>query len=145
MKLKAIKVNSARSEQGGWIKDIAGFPGMRLLVRGFESEAFKLALSRRQLAITNDDREDGKPGGRVKDKATDRIFGLAMADAILLDWDGIEGDDGRPLAFSRGTAEFYLTDPDYRLFREAVAVAGSVVESETDARVEAALGNSPAA
>ncbi len=143
MKLKAIKVNSARSEQGGWVKDIAGFPGVRLCVRGFESEAFKLALSRRQLAITNDDREDGKPDGRVKPKVTDRVFGLAMADAILLDWDGIEGDDDQPIPYSRELAEQYLTDPDFRLFREAVALAGSLVESETDTRVEAALGNSP--
>ncbi len=145
MKLRAIRVNSARSEQGGWVKDIAGFPGVRLLVRGFESEAFKLALSRRQLAVTNDDREDGKPGGPVKPKVTERLFGLAMADAILLDWSGIEGEDDQPIPYSRELAEQYLTDPDFRLFREAVALAGTLVESETDARVEAALGNLPAA
>jgi hypothetical protein len=45
----------------------------------------------------------------------------------LLDWDGIVDDDGKAVSYSEELAATFLTDPRFRLMRNAVVWAASVV------------------
>jgi hypothetical protein len=54
----------------------------------------------------------------------------------LLDWSGIEDEDGKPLPFSKAQAGEYLTNPEHTRFREAAMWAASIVAEQGHAEIE---------
>jgi hypothetical protein len=84
-----------------------------------------------------------------------RIHGLDPADeraasdesiigAILVDWSGVEDDDGNPIPYSRDKAREIITDPSLEAFREAVLWASVFVKEFGEAERRDAVGNLPA-
>jgi hypothetical protein len=125
MKASAFKRDSSRVEAGEWVDDIPGFPGIRLKVRGLQSLAFSDAQAKLQRQIPSHKRgEDGS----IEPALAYAVMGKAMQQAVLLDWDGLEDDDGKPLAYDADLAMTWLTDMDYSHFAEAVMAAGQVVD-----------------
>jgi hypothetical protein len=108
MKISSLKIGIARAEQGDWIDDILGMPGVRLRVRGVESASYKDSLRQKLRAIPKQDRErDGAP----KLTATELAQGEAMCEALLLDWSGVEAEDGAPQPYDRELAHKLLGMP----------------------------------
>lgn len=125
MKATAFKRDSSRVEAGEWVDDIADFPGVRLKVRGLKSLAFSEAQAKLQRQIPPQERgEDGS----ISPTLAYAVLGKAMHQAVLLDWDGLEDDDGEPLKYDADLAMTWLTDMDYSHFAEAVMAAGQVVD-----------------
>jgi hypothetical protein len=125
MKASAFKRDSSRVEAGEWVDDIPGFPGIRLKVRGLQSLAFSDAQAKLQRQVPAHKRAED---GSIDPAMAYAIMGKAMQQAVLLDWDGLQDDDGKPLAYDADLAMTWLTDMDYSHFAEAVMAAAQVVD-----------------
>lgn len=126
MKINSVMRDSARIEAGEWVGDIPRMADLRLKVRGSGSQAYTTVLSRLSNAVTLDERDRN---GALTPAAAMRVMGQAAAEALLLDWDGLEDEDGKPLPYSKDLARKWLVDPDYRPILDAVVFASQVVEN----------------
>ncbi|KAA0970311.1 hypothetical protein FPY71_07240 [Aureimonas fodinaquatilis] len=124
MDLSSLQRDSAKVEAGEWVGDIPGFGEARLRVRGLESTAFAATRARKERAVPRNQRERD---GTLKSDAARRIFGEALADVILLDWDGIT-EGGKTVPYDAERAALLLTNPDFSPFADAVVWAASFVD-----------------
>lgn len=139
MKLKEIKIDSAKADVGAWVGDIPEMGDLRLKVRGTGNADYR----RRQQRLVDALPRQFKVGGRVDPDKMDEITTTCLVDDILLDWEGIEDDTGKALPFSKEQARTMLEDPDLRRFRDAVVWAAGVVAETEAATGEDNAGNSP--
>ncbi len=123
MRLADMKVDSNAIENGVWIGNIPDMGSLRLKVRGVGNAAHQAEQTKLYAATPRSE----KTGGRLSPAASDRIMAHCLAKATLLDWEGIEGDDGQPLPYSPETALTLLSDPAYRVLRDAVLWASGQV------------------
>ena len=124
MELAGLKRDSAKVEAGEWVSDIPGFGDARLRVRGLESSVFATLRSRKERKVARDDRERD---GSLKPAAARRVFGEALAECILLEWDGLT-EGGKPLPYDEARAREFCTNPDFSPFADAVVWAASYVD-----------------
>lgn len=138
MKISSIKADLEKVESGVWISDIPDFEGVRLKVRPSDNPDYGALYQ--QLVETTP--RNLKRGGVVKDAETKtKIAARCLADTVLVDWDGFEDDDGKPLPYSAPLAKQWLLDPQYAAFRHAVAWAGNVAQEESRLAFEDNSGN----
>lgn len=137
MKLSDQKIDPVKLEQGDWVGDIPDMGDLRLKVRGFGNKAADSMTRRLQDAVPR----KLKVGGRVAPDEMERILSVVMRECILIDWDHLEGEDGKPVPYSKEMAGTLLTDPQYRNFRNAVAWAATVVADERGAAQEEVAKN----
>ena len=128
MKVSSFKRDSSRAEAGEWVDDVPGFPGVRFKVRGLQSLAFSDAQARLQRQVPAHKR---KEDGSIEPSLAYAVMGKAMQQAVLLDWDGIEDDEGNPMIYDADLAMTWLTDMDYSHFAEAIMAAAQVVDRRT--------------
>jgi hypothetical protein len=133
MKLGQIKKVQRNIETGGWVSDLPNLPGVSVKVRGlFNSEAAKMFADAR---ATMSDEEFKDP--EIQEALDIRL----LAETVLVDWDGIDGDDGEPLEYSEELAEQLLSDPEMAVFRRAVTHAASVVAQQGKDTLETTAKN----
>lgn len=138
MKISSIKTDPAKLEQGVWIGDIPDFEGVRLKVRPISNPDYRQLYG--QLVETTP--RHLKRGGQVKDYDTRVAIGArCLADTVLIDWEGFEDDDGKPLAHDAETAKAWLLDPEMTAFRDAVAWCANVAEEEARVGFKDNAGN----
>lgn len=137
MKLSEMKVDPQKIEQGDWVDDIQEMAGLRLKVRGAGNADWRKLQSRLLSAVPRNRRV----GGNLDPAEQDRIMSILLRDACLLDWDGLEDDEGKPLPYSKEQAAKLLTDPQYAKFRDAVIWAANVVADQREADTEASAKN----
>lgn len=142
MKVSGTKVNVEKMEQGAWVGEKYGTPipemgDLCLKVRGSNNKAWRKITARLIDAVPRRQRV----GGRLSPDEQDRITGICLMDAGLLDWENFEGDDGNPITYSKDDAKKYLTDPEYGKFRDAVVWACSMVADSDGAELEDDAGN----
>lgn len=140
MKLSDIKINAAAIEQGEWIGAAHGTPipnmgDLCLKVRGLGNSDFRRLRARLEEAVPRGKRENGK----IADDAAEAIFVQCLANTILMDWTGVENDDGSAVEFSAAVATKIMSDPDLAPFKYAVAwAAAQVGDLRADTDKEAA-------
>jgi len=138
MKISSIKTNTAKVEAGIWVTDIPDFEGVRLKVRPTGNPDFRQLYSQ----LVESTPRHLKRGGVVKDYDTKvAINARCLADTVLLDWEGFEDDDGKPVKYTPELAKQWLQDPEMTAFRDAVSWCGSVAEEETRVGFEENSGN----
>ncbi|KQT13994.1 hypothetical protein ASG40_19400 [Methylobacterium sp. Leaf399] len=141
MKLSSLKVDAAKIEGGAWVGNIPEMGDLRLKVCGLQNARYRRLQSKLTDAIPRAKRQ----GGRIDPDEMDRVTAICLRETVLMDWSGLENEDGSPLSYSKEVAGEYLTKPEFRRFREAVIYAASVV-GEDDAEADKAdEGNSPIA
>ena len=117
MKLSQIKINPAAEENGRWM-DANGLYGVAVKVRGMNNSAARAARTKIQ---------EGFARKKMSDAEAERAQVELIADTILIDWRGVENDDGTALICDREAKIAILSNPEMRLFREAVLLAASLV------------------
>ncbi len=137
MKMSELAVDAARLEGGAWVEEIPEMEGLRLKVRGANNADWRRLQTKLLEAVPRKQRV----GGRLDPDTQDRITASLLLNTCLLDWQGLEDDDGNPLSYDKKMAEKLLTDPQYRRFREAVVWASTVVGEQEDLDVKDAAGN----
>jgi hypothetical protein len=137
VKLSAIRVDAARADQGAWVTDIPDMGDLRLKVRGHRNVDARRLRSKLVAAVPRAERDNG----RLTPDAADRIDAQIMAETILVDWGNVTGDDDQPLPYSPEKAKELLSNPDFALFKDAVAYASSLVSEGAAEQTEADRGN----
>ena len=135
MKLSDVRVDASRGEMGDWVTEIPDMGDLALKVRAIGNSDWRQLAAKMHQAIPRAKRM----AGRIDLEEADRITNECLLQHGLMDWKNVEGDGGKPIAYSKDAARKFLTDPDYRMFRDAVMWAcGEVDRARTDAREEAA-------
>lgn len=138
MKLGALKTDLAKVEQGMWIDNIPDMGDLRLKVRPIGNPDYRRVYGQ----LVDSTPRDKKRGGMVTDfDARQSIAGRALADTVLLGWDGLEGDDGMPLPYSPAKAKELMLDPEMTAFRDAVSWAATVASEQSIGTAEDNAGN----
>lgn len=132
MKFSDIKIDSTKHDNADWVDNIPEFQGVRFKVRAAENNDWRKL---RQVLVDAIPRKH-KVGGRLRPEDQDRLIAILLRDTSLVDWDGLENDDGTPLAYSREAADKFLTEPDFGKFREAVMYAANIVSEQYASDVE---------
>jgi hypothetical protein len=131
MKLSKIAVNSAAIENGRWVDVDHFMPGVRLKVRGFEGADYLRLQAKLTAETPRADRLKGADSPLMRELST-----RLLVDAILSDWEGLENEDGTPLAYSKAKATEILANRDLLVFRKAVEWAANVVGDDEIADAE---------
>jgi hypothetical protein len=138
MKMSEVKIDPLKLEQGDWVDKIPEMAGLRLKVRGSQNKDWRKLQQR----LINSVPRNKRVAGQLDPAEQDRISIVLLRDACLLDWDGIDGEDGKPLPYSKDQANEYLTNPIYGgKFRDAVVWASTVVAELQDAGNEEDVKN----
>jgi len=123
MKLSAMKIDPALSEQGDWVENIPDLPGIRIKARGTNNSDYRALEAKLVREIPRAERIEG-----VSPKEQDRIAGQLLLQTVVLDVEGLEDDDdNKPLAYTRELGAKLLLDPEFRMFQAGAAYAGSIV------------------
>jgi len=133
--VRAAAVGAAH-DGDAWVDTIPGMGTLRLKVRGSDNVDWRRIQSKMVAAVPQNKRING-----IDPDEIDRITGVCLQSACLLDWDGVEDADGKPLAYSKEQAAELLTNPAFREFRDAVLWAANVVGKQAAAGLEADAKN----
>lgn len=134
MKLSSIRVNAAAEEAGRWMP-APTLPGVSFKVRGIGNSDYKALAGKLRAEIPRSELLKG-----VSSEQVQKINVTLLVETVLQDWKGLEGDDDKPLKFTKAKAAELLADPNMRVLREAVEAAAALVgedalaEQETDAK-----------
>jgi hypothetical protein len=132
MKLSQQVIDPAKLEQGDWVESIPEMGDLRLKVKGARNRAWE----RMQRTLIDAVPRKKKIGGRIDDDEQARITSILLRDTCLIDWSGLEDDEGKAIPYSKDFANTLLTDPQYRNFRDAVMWAATVVAEQRGAEAE---------
>lgn len=124
MKLSDIKVDSARieSREGDWVDNIPDLPGIRIKARAANNADYRLMEAKLVREIPQAQRLQG-----IAPADQDRIAGTLLLETIVVDVDGLTGDDDAPLVYTKELGKTLLLDPDFRRFQAGAAYAAAVV------------------
>ncbi|WP_232629163.1 hypothetical protein [Methylobacterium sp. Leaf118] len=141
MKLSSLKVDASAIEEGQWVGNIPEMGDLEVRVRGLNNARYRRLQTKLIDAVPRAKRQ----GGRMDPDEQDRITATCLNATVLLDWRGLEGEDGQPLPYSKDLASTLLSEAEFRRFREGVIWAASQVGEEQAEAERADEGNSPTA
>lgn len=136
MEIGHTRVDVTKIEQGEWVSDIPDMGDLKLKVRGINNSDWRKIASSLVAAVPR----GKKIAGRIQPDEQDRITSELVLQAGLLDWENVT-QDGAPVAYSKEQARTFLTDPQYRAFRDAALWACTVVGDATSEEAKAAAKN----
>jgi hypothetical protein len=142
MNLRTIRRNDA--SMAGLIWDFQtgqrlSEPNANLCIRVAERDNPRHRAALARLQIENADAL--RAGGEAATAAWGRIQTRALAEAILLQWWNLDGDDGQPIEYSAEAAEKLLSDATLWPFRHFVEDTAGIVRGYRAEQEEAAKGN----
>lgn len=137
MKLNDLKVNAKAVEEGAWVDNIPDLAGVRLKVRGANNRDWRRLQQRLIEAVPRKKRV----GGRIDPEEQDKITTSLLVGAGLQDWDGLESEDGQPLAFSKKLAQELLENPEFARLRDGAMWACTMVAEQDAAAAEETAKN----
>lgn len=138
MKLSDIKRDTTAIAQGQWVGELDGMGDLRLKVRGISTPSVLATKSAKTRAALKKDR---MRDGSLTQEAENRIWGEVMAEVILLDWEGVLDENGKPLKYDPALALQLCTHPDWAVFAVAVVEAASRVDADNTGKIEEVSGN----
>jgi hypothetical protein len=122
LKLSALKTDP-RIDQGAWVREIPGLPGLAFKVRPLNNNDAQRIYRRALAQIPRANRVTGV------DPADERAASdEALLKAVLLDWSGLEDDEAGEIPYSEKLAREIITQPEYDAFREGLIFAATVVK-----------------
>jgi hypothetical protein len=119
-KLSSFKTDSRKSEEGVWTEVGAGF---EIRVARLGNPKYQAELKRLGKPHLHGIRRQGLESEQLK-----RIQAKATARYLLLDWRGLEDDDGKTIEYSYEKALELFLDPDYNEFLDIVLEAAGDME-----------------
>ena len=135
--IESAFVDVAAIEAGKWIELGADFPGAEIRAKGMSSTEAKTYYDKLRREAPRTDR---LANGQLSDTAQERILRDVILEKCLLDWRGF-ASGGKPLPFSRQTAEMFLTEPKARKLGTAIVNAIVAIDDTRAARDEEIAGN----
>lgn len=136
MKIESLELTDEQKvlvEDGRWVNDIPELKGVRLKVRGSNNKDWRRFAQRLINAEPRKNRING-----LDPESSDRISALILLQTGLLDWEGIEDDDGAAIPYDKKKAAQYLAG---ERFRAGVQFACDQVAQGIEDEVEEIAGN----
>ena len=131
MKLSDLAIDLKIREEGDWVRDLPGYGELELKVRGSGNKDWARMEQKLLAAVPRQRRKNGlEPDDRL------RINALLCCECSLLDWRGIDDQDGNPVPYSKELAKKFLTDPQYENLVTACLVAASLVAEQRKEEIE---------
>lgn len=134
MKISELEVDQKIVEEGKWVSNIPELPGVRLKVRGSQNKDWRRMAQRLVNAVPRKLRVNGV----LDPDESDRISATILLNTGLLDWEGIEADDGTPIPYDRKKAAQFLGG---ERFRAGVQFACDLVAQGVEDEIEEISGN----
>lgn len=132
MKLSDMKTDLTREVEGVWVPLDEN---ASVLVARFNNKKHAAAIERLRAPY----RAQISTGRGISDEVSNKIALESMLEAILLDWKGILGDDGKELPFTKENARVALEIKDFRDIIAGIALQREIFRK---AEVEEAVKNS---
>lgn len=136
VRLGSLRADIRRETEGDWV-DIPDLPGVSLKVRSFNYSPYRMARDQLLQRFARRYGRDPVPAEESY-RADARLY----ADHILLDWRGLEDDDGKIVPIA--DAADILADPAFRELHDHIRYAGTRLAQVEAEFVEDAGKNSPA-
>lgn len=137
MKLSEAKIDVVVQEQGDWVDNIPELPGVRIKTRGAGNKSWR----RRQQQLFDTIPRHKKVGGRIDPEELDRVATALVLDCGIIDWEGLEDDEGKPIPFTKEMASKLFNDPTLAKLREGAVWAANIVAEQRNAEVEDVVKN----
>ncbi len=134
MKISELEVDQKLIEEGKWVSNIPELTGVRLKVRGSNNRDWRRMAQRLINAVPRKSRVNGV----LDPDEADRISAMILLNTGLLDWEGIEDDDGAAIPYDKKKAAQYLTG---ERFRAGVQFACDQVAQGIEEEIEDISGN----
>lgn len=132
-KLSALRTDPTKEISGVWVDYD---DGIKLLIARLNNPNYEKFIT---------DRQNPNIGKyRVRKQSNAEIETLVMeavAHTVLLGWQNVDDDEGKPLAFSPKAALGYFKDPSYRDFYKFVLFTANSQEQYMAESKEQAAGN----
>lgn len=122
-------------DNGAWVRDITGAPGVGFFVLGWGSDAVQKELELQLKAA-----REGNKGKPLEPEDQAACTRLALANAALKDWEGLT-DNGKPLKYNKTLAVKFLTQKNGDRFAGMVLAASQRLSSRVNDFVEEAVKN----
>lgn len=134
MKISELEVDPKLIEEGKWVGNIPELTGVRLKVRGANNKDWRRLAQRLINAVPRKLRVNGI----LDPDEADRISATILLMTGLLDWEGIDADDGTSIPYDKKKAAQYLAG---ERFRAGVQFACEQVAQGIEEEIEEIVGN----
>jgi len=136
MKLSKIRYDVDKAEGGAWV-DVPGthFAGVSLKVRSRGTVEYRRRQRQLEAGVAR------RIGTMLDPEDEDRIDATLLHELVLLDWAGLEEDDGTAIPYSPERAKALLFDPCLAAFRSIVRLAADIQNERGRADLAADVGN----
>lgn len=124
MKISAFKTDRTKESEGVWVP--IG-EGASLLIARMNNERYKRVF----VELTKPYRTQVRTGTLSEELAAE-ILRKCYARAVLLDWKGLQDDDGNDISYSVEEAEEQLKIPDFMSLVEELSNARELYKREAD-------------
>jgi hypothetical protein len=137
LKIGSIAADLAAESEGEWV-DIAEWPGVRLRVRSIN---YKLFQNAREMAYAKLTKALGRQP--LTSEFAPKLAKLVQVH-LLLEWDGLDDDNDKPLPYSSKLADEMYTDPRYReLVSQTIWAATRVGDRDAEFTTAATKNSAP--
>ena len=123
-------------DNGTWVDDLPGAPGMELLVCGLQSQAAQDLLDKKHAAARMEN--GGEP---ITEEQHTRCLKEVLAEVVLKDWKGID-DGGKPVKYSQKLAAKWITTRNGKRFSNLVLHAAQRLDMQANKFAETIAKNS---
>ena len=137
MKLQDLELDIQSTDEGAWINDIPELAGVSFCVRGTEYGPYQKAM---RTAMMTQGRKQ-RLQSQVDPERFSALQNALTAEHLLLDWRGVEDNDGEPLPYTPAQAKKAMTERRYRPFQRGVLYAVEIVDAGLVEHREEAAGN----
>lgn len=122
-------------DNGAWFDDFEEAPGLRLKVRGLQSDASRDLLNQKQAQARAKNRN--KP---LTDKQLAHCTREVLHEVVLLDWDGLKDGD-KPIKYSQELAKKWIMSRNGERFAGLVIHAAQQIDAQAGDFVEEVTKN----
>lgn len=123
-------------DNGAWVREIDGLPGVSLKVCGLSSPEAQKAINAKQAAMRA--KNGGKP---LAMEQLAKSVNETLAEVVLKDWEGFT-DKGEPVPYSKALAKKWITARNGEKLAAIVLRTAQMVDADANAFVEEVGKNS---
>lgn len=137
MKLSDLELNLAAVDDGAWVDTLPDLEGVRVRVRGTDYKPYQKALRQ---ALAGQGRKQ-RLQATMDVEGYDVLTRKLMAEHLVVAWDGIEDEQGLPVAATPALVMQVMTERRFRPLRDGILYAVNLVDSNLVEHREEAAGN----
>lgn len=122
-------------DNGAWVDDFPGYPGVGLKVTGLQSDEAIKSLRQKHAQARQE-----SAGERLTDEQLSVCLKEVLHETVLKDWRGLT-DNGEPVKYSKEQAKEWIMSKNGERFANLCVVAAQRIDANAQSFVEAVTKN----